>query len=242
MRPLIFDIGLHHGEDADFYLKKGFDVVGVEADPAHVERARERFAGAMAEGRMSVVHAAVADAAGETAFYVNLDHDDWSSTDPKYGARDGSRVREIVVPSATLDGIIEQHAGPRAVHYVKIDIEGGDAAALRGLARSRVRPRYVSVESHTLEYAAALVTMGYGRFKLVNQNLNWLVKLPSPALEGAYVEHAFTAHSSGPFGEEAPGTWMDFEEMADIYLSVRRCVRAQPSISNGWFDFHAKLG
>jgi hypothetical protein len=30
---LIFDVGMHKDEDADFYLKKGFPVIGVEANP-----------------------------------------------------------------------------------------------------------------------------------------------------------------------------------------------------------------
>ena len=29
---IIFDIGMHRGEDTDFYLKKGFTVVGVEVN------------------------------------------------------------------------------------------------------------------------------------------------------------------------------------------------------------------
>ena len=30
---LIFDVGLHRGEDTEFYLKKGFRVVAFEANP-----------------------------------------------------------------------------------------------------------------------------------------------------------------------------------------------------------------
>lgn len=30
---LIYDVGLHRGEDTDFYLKKGFHVVALEANP-----------------------------------------------------------------------------------------------------------------------------------------------------------------------------------------------------------------
>ena len=30
---LIYDVGLHRGEDTDFYLKMGFGVVAVEANP-----------------------------------------------------------------------------------------------------------------------------------------------------------------------------------------------------------------
>ena len=33
---LIMDVGMHRGEDAAYYLAKGFRVVGFEADPDHV--------------------------------------------------------------------------------------------------------------------------------------------------------------------------------------------------------------
>jgi 16S rRNA A1518/A1519 N6-dimethyltransferase RsmA/KsgA/DIM1 with predicted DNA glycosylase/AP lyase activity len=37
---LIFDIGLHRGEDTDFYLKKGFRVAAFEVDPNLVAHCR----------------------------------------------------------------------------------------------------------------------------------------------------------------------------------------------------------
>jgi len=51
MRKLIYDVGMHKGEDTDFYLKKGFDVVGIEADPTLVVGLRERFAKELDSGR-----------------------------------------------------------------------------------------------------------------------------------------------------------------------------------------------
>jgi hypothetical protein len=30
---LIYDIGMHQGEDTEFYLQKGFNVIAFEADP-----------------------------------------------------------------------------------------------------------------------------------------------------------------------------------------------------------------
>jgi FkbM family methyltransferase len=68
---LIFDVGMHTGQDTDFYLKKGFDVVAVEANPALVEGARERFRDAIACGRLVIHEVAIADREGETDFYVN---------------------------------------------------------------------------------------------------------------------------------------------------------------------------
>jgi len=38
MRDLIFDIGANNGDDTAFYLKKGFRVVAIEADPALAQK------------------------------------------------------------------------------------------------------------------------------------------------------------------------------------------------------------
>jgi len=41
---LIYDVGVHQGEDTDFYLKKGFRVVGIEANAALCKSVGERSA------------------------------------------------------------------------------------------------------------------------------------------------------------------------------------------------------
>lgn len=250
-RPVIFDVGLHHGEDTDFYLRKGFDVVAVEADPRHVAKAKERFAGPLAEGRLEIVSAAVADEPGEIEFYVNLDKDDWGSTDPAYGARSGTRHEKIRVPAIRFEDLYRRIAATRRVHYVKIDIEGGDYSALRGLMKcdGATLPKFVSCEAHRLEYAAMMAVMGYTKFKVVNQNLNWTRKLPNPPQEGwggaegktgEWFEYQFKGHSSGPFGAEAPGEWMSFEQAAELYLAHKRMATMSPTITNAWHDFHGK--
>lgn len=251
-RPVIFDIGLHHGDDTDFYLRKGFDVVAVEADPRHVETCRTRFARELAEGRLEIIDAAIADNRGELTFYRNLDKDDWSSTDPKYGQRDGTRFETITVPTVTFAEIYERITqgsgiagrGPRRVHYVKCDIEGADRYVLADLLRvSKPHlPTHFSVEAHHGDYFAFLRAAGYTRFKLVNQNLNWMQKLPSPPLEGEYVEYVFKGDTSGPFGEEAPGRWISFDECLEIYFASRRISQTYPSITLAWYDVHARLG
>ena len=42
-KNLIFDIGMHVGQDTEFYLKKGFNVVAVEANPKLVKENTEKF-------------------------------------------------------------------------------------------------------------------------------------------------------------------------------------------------------
>jgi FkbM family methyltransferase len=238
--PVIFDIGLHHGDDTDFYLKKGFDVVAVEADPRHVEKARVRFARAIEEGRLAIVSAAIGPESGTIDFYVNLEKDDWSSTDPVYGTRSGTKYEKITVPAVTFESVYNHFAG--RVYYVKCDIEGGDIHVLTGLMRCGPRPKYFSVEAHKADYLAYMRVLGYTQFKLVNQNLNYLQKCPDPSLEGAYVpDHTFGGNSSGPFGEEAPGKWLNFEAVAELFLSLKRGLVNHPTVIRGWFDFHGKL-
>lgn len=240
--PVIFDIGLHHGHDAAFYLKKGFDVVAIEADPRHIERARTRFAAEIDAGRLALVAAAVAPEAGSIDFYVNLDKDDWSSTEPQYGTRSGTRYEKVTVPAVTFESVYSRFAG--RVHYVKCDIEGGDIHVLNGLMRSpaATRPKHFSVESHSADYLAFMRVLGYTRFKLVNQNLNYMQKCPDPPLEGVFVpDHTFVGDSSGPFGEEAPGKWLSLEEICELYLSLKHALVHHPAVIRGWFDFHGKM-
>lgn len=235
--PWIIDVGLHHGEDTDFYLRKGFRVVAIEANPRLAARCRERFAGAIAEGRLEILEGAVSDEPGEIEFTVNLDKDDWSSLDPAVGGRQGSRTETIRVPAIRFDEVLRAHA---PVRYIKCDIERGDIFVINALHRTGLCPPLFSVEAHEAEYLAHLAVLGYDRFKLVNQITNWQVKLPEPALEGRYVEHTFPKHSSGAFGEEVPGAWMSFLEVAEVYASIRRLQRERPGLMAGYFDFHAK--
>lgn len=137
----------------------------------------------------------------------------------------------------SLDQILGRFGEP---YYVKIDIEQADRIALRQLGLSPRRPRYVSVEGHEVAFLTYLRDMGYTHFKLVNQDAFWSWSLPNPALEGVYVDHEFTMHSSGPFGEEAAGRWVDYEEAALIYLQLKIAERDNPGLLHHWFDFHAK--
>ena len=57
---LVYDIGLHKGEDADFYLKKGFSVIAFEANPSLIEYCKARFQDAVREGRLHIIEGAIA--------------------------------------------------------------------------------------------------------------------------------------------------------------------------------------
>ena len=104
---LVFDVGLHHGQDTDFYLKKGFRVVAFEADPGNAAFCRERFAEALNEGRLTIVEGAITEDAarlgiGRVKFYRNEDHSLWGSTSDDWAARNkvlGTTNETISVPA-----------------------------------------------------------------------------------------------------------------------------------------------
>lgn len=79
---LIYDVGLHHGQDTDFYLKKGFDVVAVEANPENAAVCRKKFAAAIAAGQLTLVEDAIVENSSlkQVRFYRNRDHSLWGST------------------------------------------------------------------------------------------------------------------------------------------------------------------
>lgn len=262
---LIFDVGMHVGNDAEFYLKKGFRVIGVEANPDLCALAERRLASYVASGQLTIVNRAIAPRAGEVTFHVNLDdpESEWGTLNNEWvdrNARWGAPSRAITVRASRFEDLLREHGVPR---YLKIDIEGSDLLCVEALASFSVRPRFVSLETSKTSFdelvheLSVLWDLGYRRYKVVSQQWMKLWRCPSPAREGKYVNHRFPAASSGLFGEELPGRWLDIEETLRRYLRifrsyrrygdgsrVRRLLPWDPTLRvlnklSGWHDLHA---
>jgi len=232
MDGLVYDVGMNDGADSAFYLHEGYRVVAIEANPVLCERVREEFSNEIKSGQLTVLNVAVTDYATEKEldFYVNLDVDHWSSLDPLWGTRDGTRFEIIKVRAIPFTHILAQYDIP---HYLKVDVEGADLSVLRQLYGTAKKPQFISVEEHDLEYFPLLWGLGYRGFKIVNQ-----AELPNHRYDG----WQFKRGTSGPFGDEAPGQWMPFgDAVLDYMLNIRDC-RGRHLFANGsWFDIHATL-
>lgn len=222
---LIIDVGMHRGEDSEFYLAKGFAVVAVEANPILVAEVRERLGEAITQGRLRIFEAAIARTAGVQRLAVADDASIWSSLSEEFIRRNesqGTSYRFVEVPGVTFHSILEEVGIP---HILKIDIEGNDMLCVEALHGYDERPDYISIESNVsvnrarfervFDELAQLWTLGYRAFKYVDQSRNTERRCPYPALEGNYVDARFNSESSGPFGEETPGRW---------FSSSARCV------------------
>jgi len=229
---LIFDVGMHRGEDTAYYLQKGFRVVAIEADPALAADGRARFADALADGRLTVIEGAVVApgaAAGATVrFYRNRANSVWGTVVPEWAERNagfGAASETIEVPALDVAACIAANGVPR---YLKIDIEGMDRVCLEALAGFAQRPDFVSIESEKVSYdrlleeIALLESLGYDRFMAVQQRGISRQREPDPVREGRRTGHRFAEGSSGLFGDDLPGPWTDGAGIRAAYEAIFR--------------------
>lgn len=267
---LIMDVGMHTGKDTEFYLRKGFHVVAIEANPELVNQVEDRLEEYVRTGALRIVNVAVNSFEGEVDFFVNQQKDDWGTISTAFAERNqrlGTQNRVIKVPCVRFEEILREQGIP---YYLKVDVEGVDRLCLEALHRVEGRPKYISIEAglnssdETFTELSHLWTLGYRRFKIVNQALNHTIRCPFPPLEGDFVDARFDGHTSGPFGEEAPGRWMSVREtltqydkklrdqrlfgvdgkffntrLARLDAFYRRIAGQEPV---GWYDIHAQLG
>src|ERR1700682_4847835 len=108
IRNLIYDVGMHEGEDTRFYIERGFKVVGIEANPQLVARIRETFARQIAEGKLQIVDKAIASTQGKVQLAVNRFWSGLSSIDPVAIARQSQLYESdyVEVKAVPVAGVI----------------------------------------------------------------------------------------------------------------------------------------
>ena len=128
MADLIADIGMHDGQDTGFYLKKGYRVVAVEANPELVQANRQRFAGEIKSGRLTIIHGAIGANEGLVKLFVNDRKTDWSSIHELSPVETAKELRCLEVPGILASDFFDRYG--EDLFYVKIDIEGEDVNVL----------------------------------------------------------------------------------------------------------------
>jgi FkbM family methyltransferase len=232
VRDLVFDVGLHRGEDTAFYLKKGYRVVAFEANRELVDLVSQRFEPEIELGRLTVVWGAITVNAEETVtFYRHPTKSVWGTTESQWVERNTARGESVatVVPGVNFAEVLSAYGMP---WYMKIDIEGADRHCLETLLRFESRPAFVSIESEKREWTALreefelLSRLGYDRFAVQQQEGLHRAKQPHETadLSGRTIEHRFEEHSSGPFGDDLD-SWVPEEEAIAQYEKVFRAYR-----------------
>lgn len=238
---LIFDLGLHKGEDSEFYLKKGFKVVAVDALAENCDISAARLHEFIDKGNLVIVNKAVAEKDDEKiTFYKNLKISVLGTVHPDIVKRNngfGTTSVPIEVDTVRLDSLIRRFGMP---YYLKMDLEGSDLLAVRQLKALGAVPKFLSMESDKIswkklvEECTTLRDLGYTKFKVVNQQWVTGQQCPTSPVEGNYISHRFELGSSGLFGRELPGDWITYEECLRKYKKI--FLRYRLFGDNGWLN------
>jgi FkbM family methyltransferase len=266
-RNLIYDVGMNNGDDTAYYLHQGYRVVAVEADPALVVDAQERFADAVRDGRLTLLNIGIAAEETRAQFWICEGKSVWNSFDHGVASRNGHQCHAIDLPCRPLRQVFQEHGVP---HYLKLSLHGHDHVCLADLDAEDA-PSYVSLElarneGQALDTLLQLAALGYEGFKIIDQtnqrqfqgevdragprlarrlfNLWRRLRLTGDREETSRPRHGewvFPVGCSGPFGEDTDGTWLSFEQVAygwQLFLSGRT-THGRPSLSL-WHDLHAR--
>lgn len=249
---LIYDVGMNNGDDSAYYLRNGFNVIAIEAHPVLAERARDRFAKEIGDGRLTLLEVGIAEGEGEAPFWICEDESVWSSFDRTIASRNGSRHHAISVRLRPFQGILEQYGVP---YYCKIDIEGNDHLCVSAMT-PETRPPFISVELSRYAWLERLSGLGYDRFKLISQQgfgppnarlqalkarapsqkLAVAIELTYGLLRGRLSDHGwhFSKGSSGPLPDRTAGPWLTLEQARRQWLWIE-----QRWVDGDWWDLHA---
>ncbi|RAM51244.1 MAG: FkbM family methyltransferase [Hapalosiphonaceae cyanobacterium JJU2] len=264
-KNLIIDVGVHTGEDTEFYLKKGFRVIGIEANPDIYEGTKKRLHTYIETGQLILLNFAISSQNQPVTFYINLDRSIWSTTSLDFMSRNeflGTRSTATTVEGRKFENILQEFGIP---YYLKVDIEGADLLCLQALQSFGTKPQFLSIEStqtswnDLLAELTLLKELGYKKFKAINQKDAPKQVCPFPAKEGEYIKHQFEYGSSGLFGEETPGNWLSETEVIKVYkriflqyrllgangffnqFSLGKMLLDRLQLKLPWYDTHARL-
>jgi FkbM family methyltransferase len=229
VRDLIYDVGMHQGEDTEFYLKKGFRVIAFEANSDLAASARAKLGDYIRNGKLVIVEGAIVGLSypGDTVkFYKNNKNTLWGTASPYFVERNitfGADSTMIRVPRINFGDCLAKLGVP---YYLKIDIEGMDTECLRALLQVEGRPAYVSVESDKTDFKEVaeeleiLTQLGYTSFQAIQQTTVHRQVVPAPSQEGAAIEHVFKRGASGLFGKDLPERWKSLDQIRDQYKKI----------------------
>ena len=282
---LIYDVGMHLGQDTAYYLSLGYDVIAVDAFPEMIENARRPFANELKNGKLLLLNFAMTDKDNDVVNFHISEKTEWNSINQNISTRQNQKSKSIQVPTVTLASLFQLYGVP---YYCKIDVEGFDDICIQTLRGLPEKPTFISCETECfsenqivsendiLATLNSLASIGYSKFKLIEQDFlspllpgksfylnnkkepllfrgirrmvrpfNYqLKKMNFRELVSAKRGYQFPYGSTGPFGNNLDGLWMDYKTAKDTLLFHRNeffSRKSETPIYTIWCDWHATI-
>jgi FkbM family methyltransferase len=221
---------------------------------------RNRFRPEIAAGALQLLEIGVAEVEGELDFWICDAVTEWSSFMEQKASMGGKTSRPVKVRTLPFARILERHGVP---FYCKVDIEGNDHLCLENM-NAADKPRYVSVEMSLAKRdrdLSLLHALGYRKFKIISQvtfgparsalqialsyvpgRIRRRIKRMEKSTFGRVRDGdwQFAAGSSGAFGANLPGQWLDYDRAVAVWRVINSIYVRQKSSGLGeWYDIHA---
>ncbi len=234
---LIFDLGMHRGEDTAYYLNSGYRVIAVDADPIMVKEARKKFRSYIKDGRLVVLNFALTSTDNQSIKLNISEWSYWTSLKEKIANRAGKMKDSVNVTTIRLDTLMKKYGEP---YYCKIDLEGYDATVSSTLTSDKFRPKYISLETEcigdndnltptqALETLDILHKLGYKKFKLIDQATLTVLDKKRPF----YIKPESTSFSQSLLAKIGLSS--------TYYLNPKRQIKKLSNLYN--FDFEDSSG
>ena len=235
---LVFDIGAHLGEDTEYYLARGFDVIAFECMPENIKQIQDKFPKEIRDKSLILETRALLVGGGEdreATFFVDRIsfwgtlHKDWAERNQRLGSQNRSISVKTMEPSDTY----ELYGKP---YFMKIDVEGEDVNVLKSLSNITIqeRSKYISIESSKTSWKSLInefrvfEDLGYTHFAVRPQSKMAKTTTQWVASDGKKCSLRHKKDSSGPFGG-------DLDESA--WMSKRQAIRRYKIIFMWYFLF-----
>lgn len=219
---LIFDLGFHKGEDTKNYLKKGYNVIAVEANTHLYKQGLANFSDDI-DNKLILINKAIYSTDNIILnFYINPNVSEWGSIKQDIAEQDKTESHKQSIETITFIELCKTYGVP---YYCKVDIESADIFVALGL--NYYKPQYISFELNQKDYFEFFYQLkknGYEEFQLINQVNN------KPY------------GSSGEFGEYLnQDKWINFDEALSRYIKFKELRNIdRDNLSSGWLDIHAR--
>ena len=219
---VVIDVGFMDGSDSIYWLTRGFRVVATDAYLSRSALRRPVIEWALRQQQLALVHAAIVEPTYINTTISFYRHGTMPELSTRYASLNKQRVFvETKVNVTTCAALIRNHRVPI---YMKIDIEGSDAACIRSLQYGKL-PLYISTEDPSM--LTYLGKLGYKSFKMVAQGT-----------------HRVLAQFSGGWSESLDEPWLNARAVrTHPFFNEQHMHERQTNY--GWerreHDLHARL-